>query len=91
MEKSVYTDEHEAVVAVLKAIRADAGVTQVQLAEMLDQSQSFVSKYERGDRRLDIIQLRTVCTTLGVELTDFANRLELAIRAKKNQRQRKRK
>lgn len=79
MEKSVYTDEYQAVIDLLREARIKAGVTQVQLAEMLDQSQSFVSKYECGDRRLDIIQLRTVCQTLGVTLADFVKRLEITL------------
>jgi len=79
MEKSVYTDEYQAVIDLLREARTNAGVTQVQLAEMLEQSQSFVSKYERGDRRLDIIQLRTVCQTLGVTLADFVKQLEKAL------------
>lgn len=90
MEKSVYTDEYQAVIDLLRDARIKAGVTQVELAEMLEQSQSFVSKYERGDRRLDIIQLRTVCQTLGVTLTDFVKRLEkvLAPEPKSKRRQR---
>ena len=68
MDKSVYTDEYQAVIELLREIRTEAGVTQVELAEQLEQSQSFVSKYERGDRRLDVIQLRTVCQTLGTDL-----------------------
>ena len=90
MEKSVYTEEYEAVKVLLKEIRNEAGVTQVQLAEMLDQSQPFVSMYESGDRRLDIIQLRTVCNTLNVPLSDFVSRLEEAIGAKRKRRRPKR-
>lgn len=76
MEKSVYTDEYQAVIDLLREMRIEAGVTQVQLAEILGQSQSFVSKYERGDRRLDVIQLRTVCQILGSSLTSFIGLLE---------------
>ena len=76
MEKSVYTDDYSIVVALLRETRTAAGVTQVQLAKMLGQSQSFVSKYENGDSRLDILQLRTVCETLGLSLADFVARLE---------------
>ena len=76
MEKSVYTDDYSIVVALLRETRTAAGVTQVQLAKMLGQSQSFVSKYENGDSRLDILQLRTVCQTLGLSLADFVARLE---------------
>lgn len=76
MEKSVYTDEYQVVIDLLRELRAESGMTQMQLAEALDQSQSFVSKYERGDRRLDVIQLRTVCATLGSSLEAFIQELE---------------
>lgn len=76
MEKSIYTDEYSAVVQLLKELRKSAGVTQVQMAEKLGQSQSLFSKYERGELRLDVIQLRTVAQTLGLTLVEFAAMLE---------------
>lgn len=76
MEKSIYTREYAAVLRLLKEARERAGLTQVDLAKKLRQSQSYVSKTERGDRRLDIIQLRTICRTLGLSLTEFVHRLE---------------
>ena len=83
MAKSIYTQEYTTVTRLLRETRENAGLTQVELAEQLGQSQSFVSKYERGERRLDIIQLRTVCLTLGVKLADFVERLERALRSRK--------
>lgn len=80
MDKSVYTDEYQVVIELLREFRQDAGLTQVDLAEQLGQSQSFVSKYERGDRRLDVIQLRTVCQTLGTDLPAFVTTLETRLR-----------
>ena len=83
MEKSIYTREYRAVNRVLKRAREAAELTQVELAEALGQSQSFVSKCERGERRLDIIQLRTVCKTLDITLAEFVDQLEDEIRSKK--------
>lgn len=76
MEKSIYTREYGAVLRLLREAREAAELTQVQLAEKLGQTQSFVSKAERGDRRLDVIQLRTILGALGVPLADFVRRLE---------------
>lgn len=76
MEKTIYTNEYAIVLELLREIREEAGVTQVELADLLGQSQSFVSKVERGDRRLDIVQLRTICWTLGTSLPDFVDRME---------------
>lgn len=80
MEKSIYTREYAAMTRLLCEARENAGITQVELAEKLGQSQSFVSKFERGERRLDLIQLRTVCAVLGVTLPEFVNRLERALK-----------
>jgi transcriptional regulator with XRE-family HTH domain len=76
MEKTIYTREYEAVVRQLRESRKKARVTQIQLAERLGLTQSMVSKIERGDRRLDIIELRTACHAIGISLTDFVAALE---------------
>ena len=83
MEKSIYSREYGAVTRLLRSSRAEAGITQVELAETLGQSKSFVSKCERGERRLDIVQLRTVCNALGRSLPEFVSRLERALRSRK--------
>lgn len=75
-EKSIYTREYRAMLRLLREFRENAGVTQVQLAELLCQTQSYVSKIERGDRRLDVIQLRTILAKLGVPLLLFVKSLE---------------
>jgi transcriptional regulator with XRE-family HTH domain len=63
----------------LKQIRLTAGLTQTQLAESIGQSQSFVSKYESGERRLDVLETRDICLACGISLSQFTNRLEEAI------------
>jgi transcriptional regulator with XRE-family HTH domain len=80
MEKSIYTREYAALLRLLREAREEAGLTQVDLAAALEKSQSFVSKVERGETRLDVIQLRTVLAALGVALPAFAGRLEQALR-----------
>ena len=76
MEKSIYTTEYNAMLRLLRQAREDAGVTQVQLATKLKLTQSLLSKMERGDVRLDIIQLRTICRVLGTTLPAFVQELE---------------
>ena len=51
---------------------------QVDLADRLRQPQSYVSKYESGERRLDILELRQVCNALGISIEAFIRRLESA-------------
>ncbi len=49
---------------ILKKLRAQKEVTQLQLAELLGRPQSFVSKYESGERRLDVLEFIQVCNAL---------------------------
>lgn len=83
MKKSIHTPEYEAFTRLLRKVREAAGLTQVELAAALGQSQSFVCKAEMGERRLDIIQLRTVLAALNVTLPEFARRLEKELMTQK--------
>ena len=60
----------------LRQVRIEAELAQAELAKGLGQPQSYVSKYESGERRLDILELREVCRTLGISLAAFVKRLE---------------
>ncbi|MBS0213278.1 MAG: helix-turn-helix transcriptional regulator [Proteobacteria bacterium] len=60
--------------ALLRQVRVDANLTQSQIAERIGQTQSYVSKYENGEQRLDLIELELVCKAVGVSLTDFVER-----------------
>lgn len=65
MPSSVFTQRHQEFIQFLVETRKAAGVTQVQLAERLGRPQSFVSKVERGERRLDVIEFCQVAEALG--------------------------
>ena len=79
MEKSIYTHEYQVMLRLLREAREQAGVTQVELARRLAQTQSYVSKVELGDRRLDVVQLRTILAAIGMSLGDFVGRFERAL------------
>ncbi|ORB47261.1 transcriptional regulator [Mycobacteroides saopaulense] len=68
MEKSLYSEQYQQLCSVLRELRREAGLTQVEVAKRLDVPQSFVSKYESGERRLDVIELRHVAQALGTTL-----------------------
>jgi transcriptional regulator with XRE-family HTH domain len=70
------SEQYEAVQDLLRELRMAAGLSQTDVADRLNASQSFVSKYEAGERRLDIIEVRTLCGLFGVSLRDFIVRLE---------------
>lgn len=79
MEKSIYTSQQKRLQELLHQLRQQAGLRQIDLAKRLGVPQSFVSKYESGERRLDILELRAVCASLGISLQKFARRLENAL------------
>lgn len=76
MDKSIHTSDYQVFVEVLRKMRERAGLTQVQLGERIGESQVFVSRFERGETRLDIVQIRTICLALGTSLAAFARRYE---------------
>jgi transcriptional regulator with XRE-family HTH domain len=76
--KSIHSAEQGLLQDLLRQVRAEAGLTQVALAMRLRKPQSFVSKYETGERRLDLVELRQVCIALGISLAEFARRFESA-------------
>ena len=76
MEKSLYSERQRKLQELLRQIRVEAGLRQVDLAEKLGEPQSFVSKYENGERRLDIIEIRAICQVVGITLEKFARKLE---------------
>lgn len=76
MMKNIFSDDHKALQALLRDLRNKAGLRQADVAERLGKAQSFVSKYESGERRLDVLELRAVCRVLDVSLTSFVQRLE---------------
>lgn len=67
MSKSVFTDTYDHFRELLIEARRNSNMTQVQLAEKLDRPQSFVSKYERGERRLDVVEFLQVAAALQID------------------------
>jgi DNA-binding transcriptional regulator YiaG len=65
VDRSIDTEAHQRLCGGLKRLRARAGFTQSVLAKRLGVRQTFVSAYERGDRRLDVVELRAIAVALG--------------------------
>lgn len=68
--------EKKRFLSLVRQIRVDAGLRQSDLAKRLGEPQSFVSRYESGERRLDVLELKQICGVLGVSLSDFMHRLD---------------
>jgi transcriptional regulator with XRE-family HTH domain len=80
MEKSIHSASYAIFLKVLRKTREDAGLTQTQLAQKLGETQTFISKCERGERRVDVVELRTFCQAFGVSLKQFVAVLERSLR-----------
>ena len=76
MAKSTFSQEYRIFCELLRATREAAGLTQVELAQRLKETQSALSKCERGERRLDLVQLKRFCTACRVSLCDFVSQFE---------------
>lgn len=82
MDKSIHSHLYHQVVARLRSKREEKGVTQTQLAELLNVKQAFISKIEICERRLDIIELHSICQVLGVSFVDFMQEVDRDILSK---------
>lgn len=66
----------ERLLALLRKIRMEAGLRQEDVAAKLGQPQSFVSRYESGERRVDLLELHAICRAAGLTLSEFIRRFE---------------
>jgi len=76
MQKSIYSDAYQHFLRELKDVRTNAGMSQEQLAAVLGEHQTFVSKVERGVRRLDVVELRLWLQALGAKFPEFCEHLD---------------
>lgn len=80
MPKTIFSAGQEKLQNLLKSTRESAGLTQVSLAKKLSRPQSYVSKYESGERRLDLIELLEICGAMKISLADFVKRFEKSLK-----------
>ena len=66
MARSLHTADYDYFRSLLIAARERSGLTQAQVAAKMRRPQSFVSKYENGERRLDVVEFVQVCMAVGV-------------------------
>ncbi|TNC89297.1 MAG: transcriptional regulator [Alcanivorax sp.] len=79
MGSNTWDNQRQQFQSLIKELRKSAGLTQIELAQKLDRPQSYVSKYESGERRLDVIELREVCNACGVTLEEFSRQIDNTI------------
>lgn len=60
MSKSIYSKEYKNVIKKLKKARLETGLKQTEIAKKLGKPQSYISKIEQGERRLDVAELKKI-------------------------------
>jgi transcriptional regulator with XRE-family HTH domain len=73
--KTIYTSANNILLEWLASKRMLKGATQKQISEALNKPQSFVSKYENGERRLDVIEVIEICNILNADPRELINTL----------------
>jgi transcriptional regulator with XRE-family HTH domain len=74
--KSVFTTKYDRFRQLLVDARQQANLTQARLALKLSRHQSFVSKYERGERRLDVVEFLEIAKAIGIDAIAFIRKID---------------
>jgi transcriptional regulator with XRE-family HTH domain len=80
MLKTIYSEPYKQLVRRLADARKAAGLTQQFVADKLGRPQSFVAKYEQGERRLDVIELVVVCRLVGADVHELIEQVQAEVR-----------
>ncbi len=80
MRKAIHSDLHQVYLALLKEARRRAGLTQAEVAIRLKRPQSFVAKYEGGERRLDVIEFLRVAQAIEADAVEMIAKLATGAR-----------
>ena len=68
--------DRERLAELLRQLRVEAKLRQVDMAAKLEEPQSYVSRYESAEQRLDLIELRHICKVLGTTLVELVEKFE---------------
>lgn len=68
--------DRERIASSLRELRVAQGLRQTDVAQALGEPQSYVSRYESSEQRLDLVDLRKICSALGISLLDFIRKVE---------------
>ncbi len=82
MQKAQLSRDYRLFLGQLRQARLKAGLTQKDLAERLNITQSALSKIERGERRIDIVELRALCIAIGMPFLAFVRQFDRSLLGK---------
>jgi transcriptional regulator with XRE-family HTH domain len=80
MAKTFHSRKYKSVCSYLEEVRRQRGLSQAQIAEKLSKPQSFVSKYESGERRLDVVEFFEICCALELDWSSAFAELEAILK-----------
>ena len=75
MPRSLHTDRYKTLCRLLAEARKKKGITQTVVADRLGKPQSYVSKYESGERRLDVVEFLDIARILGITPGNFLGKI----------------
>ncbi|MEK7643846.1 MAG: helix-turn-helix transcriptional regulator [Patescibacteria group bacterium] len=73
MDKTIYSQDHKKFVSKLKQARIETGIDQKKAASLLGMTQSYISKVESGQRRVDVVQMKNFAKIYKKSLNYFIN------------------
>jgi transcriptional regulator with XRE-family HTH domain len=83
LERSLFSAAYNHFLELLREARSKAGLTQAEAADRFKKPQSFISKCESGERRVDVVEFIEFCRVYGADPSDIMRRLEKRARSKR--------
>lgn len=71
MTKAIYLNEYKQIAEKLKKARIDAGLTQKEVAEKIRKPQSYISKTESAEQRIDVVELKLFASLYNKKINYF--------------------
>ncbi|MBS9433212.1 MULTISPECIES: helix-turn-helix domain-containing protein [Photorhabdus] len=75
--KSIYSEEYQHVIRLLRETRLEKGITQEKLAQAFSRPQSFITKVENGERRLDVVEFVHMSRLLSLNPVQILDKIKL--------------
>ena len=79
MPRAFHGGPYKALIELLVRARHQAGLSQVDLGERIGRPQTFVSKIERGERRIDLVEFLILCSAMGADPHDLVTELQRVV------------
>jgi len=80
MDRDKWSARQDFLCKSLRELRKESNQTQAELAQKLRRRQTYVSKYELGERRLDLLEIYDICTACNISLAELIERIEPELR-----------